>query len=83
MPGVLIGALVTIALFMAATIFQMGHHMGHHSARLEALEAWRASIRLDMHEISRQLGVVGEELKRLGTLIEERTHRHRFKDEIT
>jgi hypothetical protein len=67
----LFGAMVTLALFMVGVIFRMGHQ----AARIEALENWRGSIRQDMHEISDKLSVVGEELQRLGTLIEERTNR--------
>jgi uncharacterized protein (UPF0335 family) len=72
----LVGSMVTLTLSLGAAIFRMGHH----SARIEELEKWRATIRLDMHEISTQLGLVGQELKRLATLIEERTHRHRDED---
>lgn len=67
--GALIGAMTTLAIFMAGVVFRMGHQ----SARIEELEKWRASIRADMHEISDKLGVVGQELKRLGVIIEERT----------
>ena len=72
--GVL-GVLVTITIFLATAIFQLGRQSGHHGARLEALEAWRGTIRQDMHEISDNLKSVGEELQRLSTLIEERTER--------
>lgn len=72
----LVGSLVTLALFIAGAIFRMGHH----AARIEQLEQWRATIRLDMHEISRSLEVMSIELKRLAVLIEERTHRRRVAD---
>lgn len=72
----LVGSVVTLAIFVATVIFRMGHQ----SARIEELEKWRGSIRLDMHDISDELKTVGEELKRLATLIEERTSRHRGGD---
>lgn len=72
----LVGAVVTLGIFVATVIFRMGHQ----SARIDELEKWRNSIRLDMHEISDKLSTVGEELKRLATLIEERTTRHRHED---
>jgi hypothetical protein len=75
--GALVGAVVTIGIFVTGVIFRMGHQ----TARIEQLEKWRDSIRLDMHEISDKLSIVGEELKRLGTLIEERTHRVRHSDQ--
>lgn len=72
----LVGSLVTLALFLAGAIFRMGHH----SARIEELEKWRATIRIDMHEISASLEAVAVEMKRLATLIEERTQRQRWRD---
>ncbi len=63
--------MITLALFMTGVIFRMGHQ----AARIEALENWRGSIRQDMHEISDKLSDVGEELQRLGTIIQERTER--------
>lgn len=76
-PGAWInlGAIVTLTITTAAAIFRLGHVV----ARVEALEEWRKTVRADMHEISECLGHVGEELKRLSTLIEERTER-RFGD---
>lgn len=76
MNGAIIGAVVTIGIAMVGVIFRMGHQ----SARIEQLEKWRDTIRIDMHEISDKLTEVGEELKRLSTLIEERTHRNRHGD---
>ncbi len=76
MLGAIIGAVVTLGVFTANVIFKMGHQ----TARIEQLEKWRDSIRVDMHEISENLFAVREELKRLGTLIEERTHRVRRED---
>ncbi len=67
----LIGSIITITIAMVGVVFRMGHQ----SARIEALEQWRGTIRQDMHEISDTLRMVGEELQRLGTLIEERTNR--------
>lgn len=76
MNGAIIGAVVTIGIAMVGVIFRMGHQ----SARIEQLEKWRDTIRIDMHEISDKLTEVGEELKRLSTLIEERTHRNSHGD---
>jgi uncharacterized protein (UPF0335 family) len=45
------------------------------AARVEELERWRNNMRQDMHEISDKLEGMGEELKHLVTLIEERTDR--------
>ena len=72
----LVGSMVTLALFLAGAIFKMGHH----SARIEQLEQWRATIRLDMHEISASMERMAVEMKRLAVLIEERTHRRRAID---
>lgn len=68
--------MVTLALFLGGVIFRMGHQ----SARIEALESWRGSIRQDMHEISEKLEAVGVDLRHLTTLIQERTTRHRQED---
>lgn len=65
------GAMATLAIFMAGVVFRIGHQ----TARIEELEKWRMSMRVDIHEISDKLVLVGEDLKRLGTLIEERTQR--------
>ena len=67
----LAGALVTLGVFLITVIFRVGHV----SARVEELERWRISIRADMHEISDKLELVFVELKRLTTLMEERTAR--------
>lgn len=76
MNAALIGIVVTLAIAVAGVIFRMGHQ----SARIEELEKWRATMRQDMHEISDNLEHVGQELKRLSTLIEERTERVRARD---
>ena len=49
--------------------------MGQIAARVESLEKWRADLRHDMHEISEKMGEITEELRRLHTLVEERTER--------
>lgn len=66
-----VGVLVAILGSLGGMFFWIGHH----AARIESLEAWRKSVRYDMHEISEKITYVGEELKRLSTLIEERTDR--------
>ena len=68
MVPALIGATVTLALFLMGVIFKMGHH----SARLESLEAWRNNIRLDMHEISDELKAISLQIARLTTMVERR-----------
>ncbi len=68
-----IGISVTVAMFLAGVVFNMGRV----SARIEELERWRLSIRIDMHEISDRLEDMSTNLKHLATLIEERTERRR------
>lgn len=67
----IVGVLLTVVTLLGGVIFKMGHT----SARVEALEAWKMTMREDMHEISEILTGVRGELKRLATLIEERTDR--------
>lgn len=66
-----LAVLVTFSTFLATVIFKMGGI----AARVEALEAWRVSVRNDMHEISDTLTNISVELKALLTIIEERTER--------
>ncbi len=66
-----IGVLLTFSIFLANVIYRTGHL----SARVEELERWRLTIRVDMHEISDLITGMTSELKRLSTLIEERTER--------
>lgn len=66
-----VGVLLTFSIFLANVIYKTGHL----SARVEELERWRTDVRKDMHEISDRLEEVGTELRRLTTLIEERTER--------
>ena len=47
------------------------------SLRLDELERWRLVVRKDMHEVSDVLAGMTVELKRLATVIEERTERRR------
>lgn len=67
----ILGVLLTFAVFLANVIYWTGKL----SARVESLEAWRLTIRQDMHEISAILTNMTKELGRLSTLIEERTER--------
>ncbi len=67
----ILGLIVTFSIFLSHVIFKTGHI----SARVEALETWRGSIREDMHEISDRLGQVDQTLKQLSVLIEERTEK--------
>jgi hypothetical protein len=66
-----LGALLTFSIFLATVIF----HTGKLSARVDALEKWRWTMRDDMREISDIITNMTTELKRLATLIEERTER--------
>jgi hypothetical protein len=52
--------------------------VGHLSARVEALEAWRINMRQDLHEISDKLEFMSNQMLGLQTLIEERTEKRRF-----
>jgi trehalose-6-phosphatase len=73
----LTGVVVTLVVFVSGVIFRTGHQ----AARLEELEKWRGSVRQDMHEVSDTLEGVRVELKRLATIIEERTRQRRYVDE--
>lgn len=65
-----IGSLITLGAFLAGVIFKMGHH----SARLEQLEIWRANMRLDMHEISDKLEHIAEQVAVIAAMLERRQH---------
>lgn len=67
----LAGAIVGLSIFVINNAFRLGHH----SARLESLESWRANIRIDMHEISEKLEVISDAVRELKTIVEERTER--------
>ena len=67
----LIGAVITLSIFILGLAFKLGQH----SARLSALEEWRQNIRTDMHEISEKLEAISVLVTALKTLIEERTIR--------
>lgn len=67
----LVGAVITLSAFVITVAFKMGHH----SARIESLEQWRANVRLDMHEISEKLDAMSQQMTALATLIQERTER--------
>ncbi len=69
-----IGVLLTFSIFLANVIYRTGHL----SARVEELERWRGTIRADMHEISDCITAMTAEVKRLATVIEERTERRTF-----
>ncbi len=68
MQAGLIGATVTLAIFLSGVIFKMGQH----SARLESLEEWRSNIRLDMHEISDELKAISIQITRLAAIVDRR-----------
>lgn len=66
-----LGVLLSFSVFLSTVIFRMGHL----TARVEALEKWRWTMRDDMREISEILTNMKSEFERLATLIEERTER--------
>jgi len=66
-----LGVLLSFSVFLSTVIFKMGQL----SARVEALEKWRWTMRDDMREISDILTHMRGEFERLSTLIEERTER--------
>jgi len=70
----IIGVLLTFSIFLANVIYRTGHL----AARVEELERWRVNVRTDLHEVSEILTGMTTELKRLATLIEERTDRRLF-----
>ena len=66
-----VGILLTFALFLAGVIYKLGHM----AARVEELERWRGRMLATMHEVSESINSMTLELKKLSTLIEERTDR--------
>ncbi len=64
----LLGSVITLGIFVVGVFFKMGHH----SARLESLEIWRANIRLDMHEISEELKIITNQVTKIMTILERR-----------
>lgn len=93
----LTGSLVTISIFVGTLVFRMGHQTARLEAlerwrltvrpdipsRVDELERWRTNMRKDMHEVSDVLESVRVELKRLATIIEERTRQHRQSDNVS
>jgi hypothetical protein len=69
-----IALLLTFTLLLSQALFRVGHL----SARVEALEAWRINMRQDLHEISDKLEFMSNQMLGLQTLIEERTEKRRF-----
>ena len=69
--------LITFSTLLGSALFRIGHL----SARVEALEVWRANLRNDMHEISDKMTELVTELRELRTLVEERTER-RINDRV-
>jgi hypothetical protein len=70
----LFGAFITVFIFTLTNTFRAGHIV----ARIEELEKWRSSIRVDMHEISDKIESMTAAMEKLTTLIEERTERRNF-----
>lgn len=69
-----LGVILSFSVFLSTVIFRMGQL----SARVEALEKWRWTMRDDMREISDILTNMKAEFERLSTLIEERTERRQI-----
>lgn len=67
----IIGILLTCTTLLSTVVFRAGQL----SQRVVELERWRGTIRQDMHEISDSMLAMATELKRLSTLLEERTER--------
>jgi hypothetical protein len=70
----LFGAFIPVFIFTLTNTFRAGHIV----ARIEELEKWRSSIRVDMHEISDKIESMTAAMEKLTTLIEERTERRNF-----
>ncbi len=73
----IIGILLTFTTLLSTVVFRAGQL----TQRVAELERWRGTIREDMHEISDAMFAMSTELKRLATLLEERTER-RFQERI-
>jgi len=67
----ILGVCITVLLAVIALFFRAGHL----AARVEELERWRTTMRVDMHEVSSMLEQLGLKIENLGTLIVERTDR--------
>jgi hypothetical protein len=67
----IIGILLTCTTLLSTVVFRAGQL----SQRVVELERWRGTIRQDMHEISNSMLLMATELKKLATVIEERTER--------
>jgi len=90
----LAGCIVTLGVTFGTALFKMGHQTARLEAlerwrltvrpdipsRVEELERWRGAVRTDLHEVSDVLERVNVELKRLATIIEERTRQRRHGD---
>jgi DNA anti-recombination protein RmuC len=76
-PAIL-GVCVTVLLAVIALFFRAGHL----AARVEELERWRGTIRVDMREISDILERLGRQLTTVETLIRERTERREHERHI-
>lgn len=66
-----IAVILSFGSSLAFLIFKTGQL----TARIEALETWRGTLRNDMHEVSESIQGLAIEVKQLRTLIEERTER--------
>lgn len=68
-------AVITLCLTFAVLLGQCLYKVGHISARVESLEAWRVNVRNDLHEVSDKLESMALAINGLRTVIEERTER--------
>ncbi len=68
-------AAVALLITFSTLLGNVLYRSGHLAARVEALETWRGNIRNDMHEISKELGILSGQVASLITVVEERTDR--------
>jgi hypothetical protein len=80
-----IAVLITFSTFLANVIFRSGHVTGALEMRVTALENWRSTMRVDMHEVSEKIEAASVkmevalvELRAVHQLIDERTDRRRL-----
>jgi hypothetical protein len=70
-----VAAVVGVILSFGAGLVHVTFRSGRLDARIEELEKWRTAVRGDMHEVSDELKALTLEVRKLATIIEERTER--------
>ena len=66
---------ITILIVLVTGLINLSYRQGHTTARVEALEVWRGTVRGDLHEVSEKLTAIEITLAKLMTLVRERTDR--------